>query len=511
MKYVGATSGMDHVVEAVIFVNAIQGCEYISAHDLVVLGDNNWYRDAEGQETLRKKAKEMEFAGIVFYNTQIEDIPEQILTIGSKAGLPIMVAGDRTRKYTYSEISDYFSENYFIQTSDRFISKDQLLKKFYQCSDNDKIKCIMDKLWCFTGLDVYANYNGEAVKFGRKEHIQTVLETQEKWQRIEPSGLIKEEHIDYYYLESAGEEYYFLVSGFNSDSLDDYFLVISQGETLNNQDTRIFFYSLLALELDIKKRHASFAERHQEIIRMLQKGSEDETHILSVMERYNIKSSKSMMLITFDFSIDKMDVRKLFYDLLTLLKQNGIEEGMPIIGTLDDRLVVILPGMAEEKTLEQQIAALVENYASGNEKAIGGYARLEEWGSFNKVLTQANKALFWARKGQSRGILGFSELGVLKYISEEGYSQFSATEDGSISGRVIAFDKENDTQLYDTLRAFIINVGSTSKASKELFVSINAVKYRMVQIEKLLQTDFSKVENRTLIEVEIQMRDMMNR
>lgn len=512
LQYVYDESGMDNHVEAIIFVNAIQGCEYISKKDLVVLGDNDWYRNAEGQETLRRKAEEVGIAALVFYNTAVEEIPERILSIGRQYAVPIIAAGEETRRYTYSEISDYFGENYYIQTSDKFISKDQLLKRFYQCSaEDDKIRCIMDKLWCFTGLDVYASYRGETVRFGQKEHIQKVLEVQDRWERIEPTGLIKEERIDSYYLETGGEEYYFLVSGFDSDSLDDYFLLISHNKTMDSQDNKIFFYSLLALDLDIKKRQAGFADRHQEIIRMFQSGTEDRVHIQTVLERYNFRISERNMVILFGLRIEKMDVGKLFYDLLALLKQNKIEGGMPLIGNLDGQLLVMLPHQIEESIDAKRIATLVEKYASGNERGIGGYAELEEWNAFRRTVEQSSVALFWAQKCQKRDILSYSGLGVLKYISEEGYQLFSADEGESSIDKVIAYDQDNDSELYKTLKAFINNLGSTSKASKELYISINAVKYRIAQIEKLLQINLNQVKKRTLIEVEIQMQNMIER
>lgn len=510
LQYVYDESGMDNHVEAIIFVNAIQGCEYISRKDLVVLGDNDWYLNAEGQDTLRRKAEEVGIAALVFYNTAVEEIPERILSIGRQYAVPIIAAGEETRRYTYSEISDYFNENYYIQTSDKFVSKDQLLKRFYQCSaEDDKIRCIMDKLWCFTGLDVYVNYRGESVRFGKKEHIQKVLDAQDRWERIEPTGLIKEERIDSYYLETGGDEYYFLVSGFDSDSLDDYFLLISHNKTLDSQDTKIFFYSLLALDLDIKKKQADFAERHLEIIQMFQSGAEDIVHIQNVLERYNFSISERNMVILFGLRIEKMDVGKLFYDLLALLKQKKIEDGMPLIGNLDGQLLVMLPVQTEESIDSKRIAAMVEKYASGNERGIGGSAELEEWNGFRRTVDQSKKALFWAQKCQKRDILSYSELGVLKYISREGFQLFSADEGESSIGKVIAYDQENNTELYNTLKAFIRNLGSTSKASKILYISINAVKYRIAQIEKLLQTDLSQVKKRTLIEVEMQMQDMM--
>lgn len=117
LEYTYSGTGMDNMVEAVIFVNAIQGCEYISDKDMVVLGDNEWYRTPEGEDILRSKAKKVKMAGLIFYSTSIEDIPESILLIGREFDIPVFVAGDVSRGYSYSEISDYFNENYYIQTS----------------------------------------------------------------------------------------------------------------------------------------------------------------------------------------------------------------------------------------------------------------------------------------------------------------------------------------------------------------------------------------------------------
>lgn len=155
-----------------------------------------------------------------------------------------------------------------------------------------------------------------------------MLDAQDQWQRIEPTGLIREEQVDLYFLQTDDQTYYFLVSGFDMDSIDDYFLLISRGDELNSQDIKIFFYSLLALDLNIKKQQAGFAERHQEILDLLMSGRpKDDSHIRNTLERYNISLAEKNMLIAFDLKIRKLDVRKLFYDLLALQRQHKIEDG----------------------------------------------------------------------------------------------------------------------------------------------------------------------------------------
>ncbi len=510
IEYISGPDGLDNIVEGVIFINAVQGCEYISERDLVILGDNDWYMNAEGQDTLKKRAIEKGFSGIVFYNASFIEMPDRIRAIGEDLKIPIILAGDVTRTYTYSEISDYFSENYYIQTSGKFLSKDLLLKKFYQCAEDEKVRCIMDKLWCYTGLEVFASYKGEEIRFGRKEHIQAVIENKDHWVRIEPEGLLKKERIDSYYLETSGEEYYILVSGFDSDSVDDLFLLISKEQKFNPQDIKVFFYSLLALDVDNKKKLAGFADRHQEVITMLYKGVEEDTTIREALDKYNISIKESNLVIVFNFKIEKMNIRKLFYDLLNLMQKKKIEGVTPLIGLVDEQLVIILPAEVEEQKTLLRIASMVENYASGNEKGIGGYAAMEQFINLSKMLKRARQALLWALRGQQRGLVNYDGLGVLKYIGDMGASQFTSEGGVSSISKVIAYDHENDTELFQTLQSYIKNLGSVSRASRELFISINTVKYRIAQIENLLHMELNKVEDRAVIEVEIQMHKMMH-
>lgn len=60
---------------------------------------------------------------------------------------------------------------------------------------------------------------------------------------------------------------------------------------------------------------------------------------------------------------------------------------------------------------------------------------------------------------------------------------------------LMAYDKKNHSDLYNTLFIYLKNNQNNQKASEELFIHRNTMRYRMSKIVELIHIDFSNIEN----------------
>lgn len=68
-------------------------------------------------------------------------------------------------------------------------------------------------------------------------------------------------------------------------------------------------------------------------------------------------------------------------------------------------------------------------------------------------------------------------------------------------GKLIAYDKENGTNLIETMEAYFRNNGNISEAAKELFVHRNTLIYRIDKIKMILDSDLKDSEE--LLEIQL--------
>ncbi|WP_449240624.1 PucR family transcriptional regulator [Desulfoscipio gibsoniae] len=61
-------------------------------------------------------------------------------------------------------------------------------------------------------------------------------------------------------------------------------------------------------------------------------------------------------------------------------------------------------------------------------------------------------------------------------------------------GKLIDYDQQHNTELYNTLIAYVDNNCNNSLTAEKLFIHVNSLRYRINKIEKILKADLSKLE-----------------
>ena len=97
---------------------------------------------------------------------------------------------------------------------------------------------------------------------------------------------------------------------------------------------------------------------------------------------------------------------------------------------------------------------------------------------------------------------GSSEL-LLAMVPAEARRSFRA----ALLTPLLAYDRDHGTELVSTLRVFLANSGSWSKAAEAMFIHVNSLRYRIRRIHELTGRDPRSLEDQAALLLALQIRD----
>ena len=114
-----------------------------------------------------------------------------------------------------------------------------------------------------------------------------------------------------------------------------------------------------------------------------------------------------------------------------------------------------------------------------------------------KSFTEASRCVILSEKIQLNGsVFWYEEMGIYNLFSEFGDKKLIQDFVDSTLGIIIDYDKENNTNLLQTLKAYLWNNNSLLHASEQLFTQRNTVKYRIQRITELTGRNFDDAMTR---------------
>ena len=114
-----------------------------------------------------------------------------------------------------------------------------------------------------------------------------------------------------------------------------------------------------------------------------------------------------------------------------------------------------------------------------------------------KSFTEASRCVILSEKIQLNGsVFWYEEMGIYNLFSEFGDKKLIQDFVDSTLGIIIDYDKENNTNLLQTLKAYLWNNNSLLHASEQLFTHRNTVKYRIQRITELTGRNFDDAMTR---------------
>lgn len=168
--------------------------------------------------------------------------------------------------------------------------------------------------------------------------------------------------------------------------------------------------------------------------------------------------------------------------------------------------------LIDEKAFKSDMAQ-INKRIDAEIKAKTGYTMTIGIGEYKPRIEQAANSYDEAKlaldvghlRGKKNCIIFYSDLGIYKFLYE-------INVDNKAEGRdlveealmpLIKYDKQHDTELYQTLTKIVEKDWNLLRTSEALHFHYNTVKYRLRRIEEILNLDFSKYEDKLKVAVAI--------
>lgn len=143
---------------------------------------------------------------------------------------------------------------------------------------------------------------------------------------------------------------------------------------------------------------------------------------------------------------------------------------------------------------------------AGYGRAYSGYTQIGK--SYREALHVLRvKKLF---PKETEGIYGYQDLGIYRYLLQlKKWKDEEGCQDERLE-RLKEYDRNNHTELLETLETFLDAAGKVNVAASRLHIHINTLGYRLRRIEEIMQVDLENMNQRTALYLELKM-DKLNR
>lgn len=169
----------------------------------------------------------------------------------------------------------------------------------------------------------------------------------------------------------------------------------------------------------------------------------------------------------------------------------------PLYMILSNKLIVFLPIQDIGQT-EMLLRKSLQSFFTGNDNiyfSVGCGKFYDDICNYKKSYHEAlhcHKAL----RNAATQILFYENLGILKLCFDTSSPELITEYVNSLLQPVFAYDKENNTQMFDTLQTYIAVNFNATQASGQLYVHRNTMLQRIARLEKLLGADFENADFR---------------
>lgn len=170
-----------------------------------------------------------------------------------------------------------------------------------------------------------------------------------------------------------------------------------------------------------------------------------------------------------------------------------------ILGNCEDAMVEELEkyftDLAEEKKAEFDLKVAISHNRDDIYKLSQNYRRVLMMLKFSQQSKE--KVLNYYYMGAKKLLMSIEDKEVLHSYEEE------------MLGKLIAYDRDNNTDLSVILRNYLECDGSVQSVSEKLFIHRNTVNYQIKKIKKILGSDISGLEERMQIYLAYQIHDIL--
>lgn len=282
----------------------------------------------------------------------------------------------------------------------------------------------------------------------------------------------------------------------NSDALsDDILSGIIFGKNIN-EDAFAMKFSEAGYDLDGKNRMFTINIHGDRRIEEY----EYDTVISKIKNEFNLGNMNALLSrygnnIVGCFCLKKgeMDVSGISADIN--MSGNNISEIIPVDSSVKNIQDTDTVSESDKKEVLAKIYKSLSEYLysiSSDIKLVMGVGRAYEGiGDLQKSFTEASRCVILSEKMNMSGrVFWYEEMGIYNLFSELADKKVMQEFIDSTLGVIIEYDRNNNSKLLETLKAYLWNNNSLIHASEQLYTHRNTVKYRVQRISQLTGRDF---------------------
>lgn len=174
---------------------------------------------------------------------------------------------------------------------------------------------------------------------------------------------------------------------------------------------------------------------------------------------------------------------------------NYISEIIPVDSSMKNIQDTDTVSELDKKEVLDKIYKSLSEYLysiSSDIKLVMGVGRAYEGiGDLQKSFTEASRCVILSDKMNMSGrVFWYEEMGIYNLFSELADKKVMQEFIDSTLGVIIEYDRNNNSKLLETLKAYLWNNNSLIHASEQLYTHRNTVKYRVQRISQLTGRDF---------------------
>ena len=174
---------------------------------------------------------------------------------------------------------------------------------------------------------------------------------------------------------------------------------------------------------------------------------------------------------------------------------NNISEIIPVDSSMKNIQDTDTVSESDKKEVLAKIYKSLSEYLysiSSDIKLVMGVGRAYEGiGDLQKSFTEASRCVILSEKMNMSGrVFWYEEMGIYNLFSELADKKVMQEFIDNTLGVIIEYDRNNNSNLLETLKAYLWNNNSLIHASEQLYTHRNTVKYRVQRISQLTGRDF---------------------
>lgn len=187
------------------------------------------------------------------------------------------------------------------------------------------------------------------------------------------------------------------------------------------------------------------------------------------------------------------------------------------VGLLGDCTLVIwveqppnAPGPGVNEKLTRAVQQVLGRYVAGTTFSIGVGERVCSRAShFAEAFREAKQTVEIGRKLNGPGRVTFSSsLGTNIILYEAGQSNTWRAFSERLINRLEEYDRKHDSQLVETLEAYLETGGNIAAAARRLHTHINTVRYRLGRVEEITGRSLKSTSNRFDFQLTLQIKKL---